>query len=317
MTLLAVSCDRGSQGPAPSGQSQQSLIPVVTGTQDTIVAPNGSGSSSDSTPASGNDQNSQQIRNLQNEINQLKKQQTSPSPAQPTPQSSPVPPAATQSVPSTANIPALVSEWQNRTAIVVCTYADSTTLQGSALLASVAGYGTTAVTNAHVLINQNGITPPTSCTVANGSGARNVGDSGGAQQGVRSNTFFEPLAGVDMAYIRLSNILAPPTDNGAFDRIVATQGKLCNQNDVSLGDDVLILGYPWDGSKSTVTATQGIVSGFDGNYIVTDAKIDHGNSGGVAVLIKSDCYLGIPSAAVVGTIESYGRILRGNLVFGN
>ena len=52
-------------------------------------------------------------------------------------------------------------------------------------------------------------------------------------------------------------------------------------------------------------------------YIVTDAKIDHGNSGGAAILIKDDCYLGIPSAAVVGSIESYGRILKSNLVFGN
>jgi len=172
-------------------------------------------------------------------------------------------------------------------AIVICTFADSSSLQGSALLDIVSGYGTVAVTNNHMLIDANGITPPTTCYIADNIGARTVGDVGGVQQGVISKVFFQPTAGIDMAYIKLSNPFTA-TDNWAFDSAVLPQGKVCNQNDVALGDQIIVLGYPVDGSKTTVTATQGIVAGFNGNYIVTDAKIDHGNSGGAAILVKDD-----------------------------
>lgn len=37
----------------------------------------------------------------------------------------------------------------------------------------------------------------------------------------------------------------------------------------------------------------------------------------VIVETMEDCYLGIPSAAVAGSIESYGRILKSNFVFGS
>jgi len=42
---------------------------------------------------------------------------------------------------------------------------------------------------------------------------------------------------------------------------------------------------------------------YDGNYYVTSAKIDHGNSGGTAILVNNDCYIGIPSASVVGSVD--------------
>lgn len=76
-----------------------------------------------------------------------------------------------------------------------------------------------------------------------------------------------------------------------------------------LGDTLIILGYPSVGSTSSVTVTRGIVSGFDDEFIVTDAKIDHGNSGGAAIDVERNCFVGIPTAAVAGTIESFGRIL--------
>jgi len=77
----------------------------------------------------------------------------------------------------------------------------------------------------------------------------------------------------------------------------------------SLGEGVLILGYPSIGSQTDITVTEGIISGYDGNYYITSAKIDKGNSGGAAILVNDNCYLGIPSASVVGQIESLGRIL--------
>jgi S1-C subfamily serine protease len=80
------------------------------------------------------------------------------------------------------------------------------------------------------------------------------------------------------------------------------------KNPPSVGDTVIILGYPAIGSTQGLTATEGIISGYDGDYYVTSAKIEHGNSGGIAVSPENSCYIGIPSAAVVGEIESLGRI---------
>lgn len=76
-----------------------------------------------------------------------------------------------------------------------------------------------------------------------------------------------------------------------------------------IGEKVLILGYPGIGSQGDITATEGIISGYDGIYDITSAKIDHGNSGGVAILTDKNCYIGIPSYATTGSIESLGRIL--------
>ena len=83
---------------------------------------------------------------------------------------------------------------------------------------------------------------------------------------------------------------------------------------INTGEQVIILGYPSIGSPTDITATDGIISGQDSPYYVTSAKIDHGNSGGLAILVKNDCYFGIPSGAVVGSVESLGRILDVNAI---
>lgn len=85
--------------------------------------------------------------------------------------------------------------------------------------------------------------------------------------------------------------------------------KICSG--VQVGDQLIVLGYPGVGG-STLTVTEGIVSGFEYDfgvrYIKTSAKIDHGNSGGLA-LLSSGCLLGIPTAASQGELESIGLIL--------
>jgi len=84
---------------------------------------------------------------------------------------------------------------------------------------------------------------------------------------------------------------------------------VCEHDVVKIGDDVAILGFPVIGSKYGLTLTGGKISAYEGNYYVTDAKIDHGNSGGAAILVKNNCYIGIPTFGIVGQIESLGRIL--------
>jgi len=81
-----------------------------------------------------------------------------------------------------------------------------------------------------------------------------------------------------------------------------------------IGDEIIILGYPTIGSQDDITVTRGIISGYDGDYYITDAKIEHGNSGGVAILLKDNCYLGIPSYTISGEAESLARILDGGVI---
>jgi len=60
--------------------------------------------------------------------------------------------------------------------------------------------------------------------------------------------------------------------------------ELGNSQAVRLLDDLIIIGYPEKGGAS-VTLSTGVVEGRDpqGNWIKTDARIIHGNSGGAAV----------------------------------
>ncbi|MEK7578986.1 MAG: serine protease [Patescibacteria group bacterium] len=79
--------------------------------------------------------------------------------------------------------------------------------------------------------------------------------------------------------------------------------------DPAIGDRVVMLGYPQIGAKESVTATEGIISGFDEDYYTTSAKIEKGNSGGAAVHVKKNCFLGLPTLVFAGRIESLARIL--------
>lgn len=81
----------------------------------------------------------------------------------------------------------------------------------------------------------------------------------------------------------------------------------CLKKNVHIGDKLFILGYPGVGGQ-TITATEGTISGFEGPYIKTSAKIEHGNSGGLAVQ-ETGCVLGVPVGSVRGELESLGRII--------
>lgn len=87
------------------------------------------------------------------------------------------------------------------------------------------------------------------------------------------------------------------------------QRYVCGGADAEIGDEVAIIGYPSIGSTVGPTLTRGSISGRENSYYVTDAKIERGNSGGAAVLVKKNCYLGIPTSVVSGSLESLGRIL--------
>ena len=84
---------------------------------------------------------------------------------------------------------------------------------------------------------------------------------------------------------------------------------LCGETQI--GEKVFVFGYPSVGGDS-LTVTDGIVAGVENDgstrYYKTSAKIEHGNSGGAAIL-ENACFLGIPTLAIRGSIESLAYIL--------
>lgn len=80
--------------------------------------------------------------------------------------------------------------------------------------------------------------------------------------------------------------------------------ELGSAAELAIGDPLWLIGYPGTGgtgSRVTISATRGIVSGFEradfGVLIKTDAEITHGNSGGAA-LDERGRLVGVPSSTV-------------------
>ena len=207
-----------------------------------------------------------------------------------------------------SNTADIVAEWQDRVAKVNCLFNEGQTsmsAQGSATLATLkdvdGSYIPVAITNAHVL-SDNGYTTGGCLIGIYGKGSRIVSTPGAILIGTKE----------DYGYINLDK--ASTVSETTWKSVLSKPMAYCSESDVRKGDDLILLGYPAIGSADGLTITKGIVAGIEKDYFVTDAKIDHGNSGGAAILIKNDCYLGIPSASVQGSLESMGRILKNNFV---
>jgi len=83
----------------------------------------------------------------------------------------------------------------------------------------------------------------------------------------------------------------------------------CKDEQINLGESVRILGYPVSSGGYNLTITDGIVSSFsDNGSVLTSAKIDQGNSGGLAI-DENGCMIGIPSAVSEGEYDKLGVII--------
>jgi len=91
---------------------------------------------------------------------------------------------------------------------------------------------------------------------------------------------------------------------------------LCVEGYIRLGEPVRIFGYPASSGNNSLTITEGVVSNFpdDGKTILTSAKVDSGNSGGLAV-DRFGCQLGIPTAISIGEYENLGVIITSETVY--
>jgi S1-C subfamily serine protease len=99
----------------------------------------------------------------------------------------------------------------------------------------------------------------------------------------------------DLALLRVER---DGTGKDVKDAVSFQHVELGNSQGVQLLDDLIIIGFPEKGGL-TVTVNQGTVEGKDilGNWIKTDARVIHGNSGGAAVDIEGRL-IGIPTKVV-------------------
>ena len=204
---------------------------------------------------------------------------------------------------SKTNMPSeVISSWRPRVASVKCQWNFDNGVQasasGSAVL--VPNVSTTAIvgliTSKHV-VNYKGYSP-SACSV------RFPGESSSYTITATNISFSEEF---DSAII---NIPSPSVNLITLN--LENIGR-CSADGV-VGDEIVILGYPGIGSRDDITATEGIISGYESGYYLSSAKVERGNSGGAAVSIRNNCYLGIPTFVDVGEIESLARILDQKLI---
>lgn len=73
--------------------------------------------------------------------------------------------------------------------------------------------------------------------------------------------------------------------------------------------DVLTIGFPL--SSTNIKVTKGIISGYQGSLIQTDATINSGNSGGPLIIKEADKYyiIGVNVSKMVGSAEGTGFVV--------
>ncbi len=200
-----------------------------------------------------------------------------------------------------SDLTALVQKWRLRVAHIECSWAFS---DGRTFRANGSGFffGTDLIaTNRHV-VEANGVVSPR-CEVALPDDPQTL---------VLVNLSEPGRIAFDQEDFALINVRTP-TDYvrrlTAEEQAGRSPAILTCKARASSGDQLIILGYPTIGSQTDVTVTDGIISGYEDPYYITSAKLERGNSGGAAVLVKNDCYLGIPTFVRAGGLESLGRIL--------
>ena len=197
----------------------------------------------------------------------------------------------------TYSLSSIISDWRPLIANVECQfrYSDTGRLyqksSGSGIAIKFDNTPSAILTNKHVLVDGSGYGAD-SCSAK-------LLDS---NETLSSSDIRSSAKDYDLGYIYINN----PSDY--FKNLTSNFPSLCSQKP-SLGDEIVVLGYPSIGSKNNLTATEGIVSGFDGNYFITSAKVEQGNSGGAVILLKDNCLLGIPTFVTLGKVESLARIL--------
>ena len=120
----------------------------------------------------------------------------------------------------------------------------------------------------------------------------------------------------DLAFLVINNVYVGPdgTKCGTYPKTFPTlTDDNCDSDELELGQKILVYGYPSSTGGISLTVTEGLVSTMTSDGIFTSAKIDQGNSGGLAT-DTNGCFIGVPSAVSSGEFESFGIIVPANIV---
>ena len=150
-----------------------------------------------------------------------------------------------------ANYTKIVTEWQNRVAEVVCFFGEVDITKGtvpevsggSSLLANIEGYGLVAITNRHVITNNSGKIA-NYCVVGFYGGGFRVA----SVNSVGGDPFLIDTRGKDSALIMLDDKFLTDkgeTKNQFFSSPNNNSLRICPKERVSLGDQIIVLGYPY------------------------------------------------------------------------
>ncbi len=187
-----------------------------------------------------------------------------------------------------SRISSIIDDWDNVVGLVSC---DSS--RGSGVLFNLNGI-VSLVTNQHVIADSEDVIAET-CSVTFPLGQAD-------DFNFKSNDVTVEMIKDDLAIITVPS-LTEITKSEAKSNTTWCSAK------PNIGEQVVILGYPAIGAKESLTATEGIISGYDNDYFISSAKVDQGNSGGAAIWVENNCYLGIPTKVFAGKAETLARVL--------
>ena len=107
---------------------------------------------------------------------------------------------------------------------------------------------------------------------------------------------------MDLAVVRIVD------SHGNFTRLWDRQPiPLTMSDSFFVTQEIKVIGYPGMGGY-TISVTGGEVSGFDGDFVKTDAKMGPGVSGGAAFSTDTGEFLGVPTAGSAAAVGSSGEM---------
>jgi len=203
-------------------------------------------------------------------------------------------------------LPAIADRMKDTVALIVCQDASGDYTTGSGTIFTSNGL---VLTNQHVLPEaaEEAALP---CAIVYQPWK---GDDGSAVFGL---AYVSGDPARDLAVVRMVDQSGAALRPNQIQNLEAIEGVLCEDSEVSVARSLLILGYPnysdedVDPTLTSLKVTSGKISSLlsDGD-VVTDAKLEHGNSGGAAFL-DSGCFIGVPTAVLTGRVETLGVIRR-------
>jgi S1-C subfamily serine protease len=202
-------------------------------------------------------------------------------------------------------LPAIAERMKDAVALIICQTETEEYTSGSGTIFTSNGL---VLTNLHVLPETSDALLP--CALVYQAWE---GDGGSEVFGLE---YVSSDDARDLAVVKIVDEEGMEVRENRTRSLESLQGIVCDDDDLAVARSLLILGYPNygdgvpDPTLASLKVTAGKISSLlpDGD-VITDAKLEHGNSGGAAFL-DSGCFIGVPTAVLTGRVEALGVIRR-------